>query len=132
MLVGAAARQTKPTTGGGLYFGMRAAKLAADCAAQAIEEHDALEKETIDALQAGLPEAASSINPVDVLGDALADRYELALETVLKDSGSGMDRLIRVNVYGLSTSIVADFHQQLSGRVFRSRQRSRTGSQKRH
>ena len=28
-LVGAAARQTKPTTGGGLYFGVRAARMAA-------------------------------------------------------------------------------------------------------
>jgi digeranylgeranylglycerophospholipid reductase len=40
MLVGAAARQTKPTTGGGIYFGIRAAQLAAATALQAIEQGD--------------------------------------------------------------------------------------------
>lgn len=40
MLVGAAARQTKPTTGGGLYFGMRAAQLAAATAAKAVAQGD--------------------------------------------------------------------------------------------
>jgi acetyltransferase len=34
---------------------------------------------------ANLPPAASVANPVDVLGDALADRYALAIETVLAD-----------------------------------------------
>jgi len=36
-------------------------------------------------LKAGLPEAASVKNPIDVLGDATADRYQLALEQALKD-----------------------------------------------
>lgn len=45
----------------------------------------ALSAETIDALSSHLPPAANVNNPVDVLGDALADRYELALETVLDD-----------------------------------------------
>jgi digeranylgeranylglycerophospholipid reductase len=40
MLVGAAARQTKPTTGGGLYFGLRAAELAAATALEAVEAND--------------------------------------------------------------------------------------------
>jgi digeranylgeranylglycerophospholipid reductase len=40
MLVGAAAHQTKPTTGGGLYFGLRAAELAAATAIEAIECDD--------------------------------------------------------------------------------------------
>jgi enamine deaminase RidA (YjgF/YER057c/UK114 family) len=39
------------------------------------------------------------------------------LDSVLKDSGSGIDRLIRVNVYALSTAIVTSFHQQLSERL---------------
>ena len=39
------------------------------------------------------------------------------LETVLKDSGSEMAKLIRINVYALSTSIVTTFHQQLSERL---------------
>ena len=33
----------------------------------------------------GLPPAANIHNPIDVLGDALADRYEFAVETVLED-----------------------------------------------
>lgn len=41
------------------------------------------------------------------------------LEAVLKDSGSGMDKLIRVNVYALSTAIVTDFREQLSKRGVR-------------
>ena len=40
MLVGAAARQTKPTTGGGIYFGLRAAELAATTAVEAFEQDD--------------------------------------------------------------------------------------------
>lgn len=41
--------------------------------------------ETKQKLQANLPAAASVANPVDVLGDALADRYEMAINTVLAD-----------------------------------------------
>jgi digeranylgeranylglycerophospholipid reductase len=40
LLVGAAARQTKPTTGGGLYFGLRAAHLAAVTATHALARGD--------------------------------------------------------------------------------------------
>jgi acetyltransferase len=39
----------------------------------------------VSALQEGLPAAANFYNPIDVLGDAYADRYELALEAALKD-----------------------------------------------
>lgn len=45
----------------------------------------ALEKETIDKLKEFLPEAANFHNPIDVLGDALADRYKKALEIIVKD-----------------------------------------------
>ncbi|MEJ5199029.1 MAG: acetate--CoA ligase family protein [Anaerolineae bacterium] len=44
-----------------------------------------LATETKQKLQAQLPAAASVANPVDVLGDALADRYALAIEAVLAD-----------------------------------------------
>jgi acyl-CoA synthetase (NDP forming) len=43
------------------------------------------EYETIHALDQYLPDAASAANPVDVLGDAHADRYRFALETVNAD-----------------------------------------------
>jgi acetyltransferase len=45
--------------------------------------------ETKQALQAKLPHAASVANPIDVLGDALADRYALAIEAALGDSNVG-------------------------------------------
>jgi acetyltransferase len=43
------------------------------------------QNETITALQQYLPDAASAANPVDVLGDARADRYRFALEKVAAD-----------------------------------------------
>jgi enamine deaminase RidA (YjgF/YER057c/UK114 family) len=39
------------------------------------------------------------------------------LEAVLKDSGSGMDKLVRVNVYALSTTVVSSFREHLSRRL---------------
>ena len=43
------------------------------------------EIETILALEQYLPDAASAANPVDVLGDARADRYRFAMEKVIAD-----------------------------------------------
>ena len=40
---------------------------------------------TTSSLQAGLPPTANISNPVDVIGDANKERYELALNTVLSD-----------------------------------------------
>jgi len=45
-----------------------------------------LTAETTNTLRSSLPPAASSLNPVDVLGDAPADRYGLALKVVLADA----------------------------------------------
>lgn len=44
-----------------------------------------LSKETQDKLDDVLPRSASLKNPIDVLGDALADRYEAALHAVLAE-----------------------------------------------
>jgi len=44
-----------------------------------------LQVETIHELEKFLPDAASAANPVDVLGDAKADRYQFALDSVAKD-----------------------------------------------
>ncbi len=46
-----------------------------------------LTEETIAKLSETLPAAANVNNPVDVLGDAMFDRYELATQTVLADPG---------------------------------------------
>lgn len=44
------------------------------------------ERGTIEDLRANLPSEAGIYNPVDVLGDARADRYKFALDKVLSDS----------------------------------------------
>ena len=44
-----------------------------------------LADETVEKLTACMPPAANVNNPIDVLGDALADRYEKALEIVVAD-----------------------------------------------
>jgi len=58
-------------------------------AADAIEREglsfSKLTDETINKLASRLPAAANLYNPIDVLGDALADRYEFALDVVLDD-----------------------------------------------
>jgi acetyltransferase len=41
--------------------------------------------ETVEALQSHLPATANLHNPVDVIGDATQERYEKALEAVIKD-----------------------------------------------
>jgi acetyl coenzyme A synthetase (ADP forming)-like protein len=43
------------------------------------------DEKTIDKLSAELPPAANVYNPIDVLGDALAERYSFALSVVLDD-----------------------------------------------
>jgi len=48
-----------------------------------------LSQETMDELRQVLPSAASVLNPVDVLGDALADRYQAALRLVTSDRNVG-------------------------------------------
>jgi len=58
-------------------------------AADAIEQEGLtfakLDEQTQKKLAEGLPPAANVYNPIDVLGDALADRYALALDIVLDD-----------------------------------------------
>ncbi|MGB9593346.1 MAG: acetate--CoA ligase alpha subunit, partial [Anaerolineae bacterium] len=59
--------------------------MASDAVERAGLRLAALAIETKQKLQVQLPAAASVANPVDVLGDALADRYALAIEAVLAD-----------------------------------------------
>ncbi|MCL6561228.1 MAG: acetate--CoA ligase, partial [Firmicutes bacterium] len=60
--------------------------IATDCAEAAGLKLARFQKDTIDALRSSLPAEASIYNPVDVLGDARADRYRFALERVFSDS----------------------------------------------
>ena len=58
-------------------------------AADAIEQQGLtfakLADKTINKLKENLPTAANVNNPIDVLGDALADRYEFAIDVVMDD-----------------------------------------------
>jgi len=60
--------------------------MAADAVERAGLTFAKFSNQTVDRLRSALPPAANVSNPVDVLGDALADRYELALATVLNDA----------------------------------------------
>ncbi len=53
-----------------------------------------LSQQTIDRLRKVLPPAASPYNPVDILGDAPADRYRKAIEIVLSDDDVDMVMVI--------------------------------------
>jgi len=59
--------------------------LATDALEHAGLDIPRLGHETVEALTDYLPGAASAANPVDVLGDALADRYKHAIRLVLDD-----------------------------------------------
>ncbi len=59
--------------------------LAADACDKAGLQLIPLHKEIVDELRAFLPPVASFYNPIDILGDSGADRYEKAINTVLKD-----------------------------------------------
>jgi acetyl coenzyme A synthetase (ADP forming)-like protein len=58
-------------------------------AADAIDKEDLnlaqFTPETLEELSVNISKSASLNNPVDLLGDALAERYEAALETILED-----------------------------------------------
>jgi acetyl coenzyme A synthetase (ADP forming)-like protein len=59
--------------------------MASDASEQAGLRLAQFTKETIDKLRSSLPPTANIYNPVDVVGDAGADRYQVALDAVLKD-----------------------------------------------
>lgn len=59
--------------------------IAADACDKSDLQLISLHKETVDKLRTFLPPIASFYNPIDILGDAGADRYEKALYTVLQD-----------------------------------------------
>jgi acetyl coenzyme A synthetase (ADP forming)-like protein len=67
-----------------------------------------LSQETTEKLIAKLPGAASAANPVDVLGDALADRFELALQLVIDDPK--VDGIIVIVTPQAMTEIAATAH----------------------
>lgn len=91
--------------------------LATDAVERAGLEIPRLNGETVQGLRDYLPGAASAANPVDVLGDALADRYERAIDLVLGDSN--VDGLIVIVTPQAMTEIEKTAHAvgQLSQQV---------------
>ncbi|MFH1612675.1 MAG: acetate--CoA ligase alpha subunit [bacterium] len=60
--------------------------MATDACEKAGLKITSFNKETISILQKHLPPAANFYNPVDVLGDAKSNLYQIAIKTVLNDS----------------------------------------------
>jgi acetyltransferase len=63
--------------------------MAADACERAGLQLASFEHDSMNTLREALPTAASVLNPVDLLGDALADRYGLAIGTALEDPNVG-------------------------------------------
>jgi len=61
--------------------------IAADAAENSILQMASFREETIRELREKLPANASIYNPVDVIGDAAANRYEQAMRTIINDPG---------------------------------------------
>ena len=59
--------------------------IATDAVERSRLQMAALAKETVDALRQALPPTANFYNPIDVLGDAHAERYEIAVRAALGD-----------------------------------------------
>lgn len=59
--------------------------IAADAAERLSIDLPQLSRASVESLRATLPRNASLYNPVDIIGDATAERYETVLETVLPD-----------------------------------------------
>ena len=60
--------------------------IAADAIERSTLKMTSFSKYTIDSLRSSLPAMSNVYNPVDVLGDAKADRYKFVIEKVLEDS----------------------------------------------
>ena len=61
--------------------------LATDMTISSDLELARFQKDTIEALKGYLPATANLDNPVDIIGDASQERYENALQTVIRDEG---------------------------------------------
>ncbi len=59
--------------------------IATDAIERSVLTMAELARETVDKLRASLPPTANLYNPVDVIGDAKADRYQAAMDAVVDD-----------------------------------------------
>ncbi|WP_336037662.1 acetate--CoA ligase family protein [Halobacterium yunchengense] len=64
--------------------------------------------DTLDALEAAMPEEANVYNPVDVIGDADLERFETAVDTVLADDNVGCAVVVSAPTAVLDFAELAD------------------------
>lgn len=90
--------------------------LATDAAEKLGLSLPSLDPKTVAKLKESLPEAASSKNPVDVLGDAGADRYAAALAAVIADPNvDGIAVLLTPQVMTPVAEIAAEIQKAWRG-----------------
>ena len=75
------------------------------------------EKSTIDKLKGYLPAAANLYNPVDVLGDATAARYEFAIKTVMEDPNVSCVAVLLAPLDTVDIKAVAEHVASFAGKV---------------
>jgi acetyltransferase len=74
--------------------------MATDALEQSGLKLASLQPQTVETLRQGLPAAANVFNPIDVIGDALADRYSHALKAALADENvDGVIVILTPQVY---------------------------------
>ncbi|MEF8900598.1 MAG: acetate--CoA ligase family protein [Halovenus sp.] len=64
--------------------------------------------DTLDALDSSLPDGANIYNPVDIIGDASAERFATTIETVLADDGVGMAVVLACPTATLDFDVLAE------------------------
>jgi len=99
------------TNAGGL--GVMAADACSDAGLKLADLTDA----TQAALKAKLPAAANWHNPVDVLGDATADRYEFAIKTVMEDPNVNMVAILLSPLDTVDVTAVANNIASFAGKT---------------
>jgi len=75
------------------------------------------EKSTIEKLKGYLPEAANVYNPVDVLGDATAARYDFAIKTVMEDPNVSCVAVLLAPLDTVDIKAVAEHLATFGGKV---------------
>ena len=76
-----------------------------------------LDKSTVEKLKANLPEAANVYNPVDVLGDATAARYEFAIRTVIEDPNVSCVAILLAPLDTVDITAVANHISTFAGKT---------------
>jgi len=91
--------------------------MAADAVADAGLSMASFSDGTIEKLKNGLPQEANLYNPVDVLGDATAERYEFAINTVMEDESVSCVAVLLAPTDTVDIEAVANIVATFAGKV---------------